>query len=350
MVSAHDPGASRGASQAAEPPQSEQLEVVETPTSPSSALALSRFEFETGKGNEGTKILMVEWNTSMAAQAASSNGDGDSRRNSSDWEVSWEGKTTVLPIRDSDPDTDGGNTRRVYFLLPPGSPVPGLVSIAHLGAGPQRDTSRSVVLHTRPMPAIFPAELGGGRESGRCGVLHSIWAKKRLAELQGEIATEMKTNGEGVGLEMAMQERQWIVDHFGLAPGQDVPKPTRLHIPQAPAIGPASPRSPVGGKLGEKLRGLKLGTSPAELSAASQAARSAQPRPSSSSSSLFTTTFSSDPPGVAVIQVASLDAMVGSGTPQPFQQGNDEATEDELFALPMSPRSPEMKRSPFSLL
>ncbi|KAK3337355.1 hypothetical protein B0T19DRAFT_70213 [Cercophora scortea] len=373
MVSAHDPGASTEASQAAEPPQSEQLEVVETPTSPSSALALSRFEFETGKGNEGTKILMVEWNTSVATQAASSVeenqggvGDGDGKGNSSDWEVSWEGKTTVLAIRDSDPDTDGGNTRRVYFLLPPGSPVPALVSIAHLGAGPQRDSSRSVVLHTKPMPAIFLAELGGGKEPGRCGVLHTIWAKKRLAELQGEIAAEMKTNGEGVGLEMAMQERQWIVDHFGLAPGQDVPKPTRLHIPQAPAMGPASPRSPVGGKLGEKLRGLKLATSPAELSAASQAARSAQPRPSSSS--LLTTALSSDPSGVAVSSfasfggrtmptaepinggIASLDAVVGSGLSQPFHQGNDEATEDELFALPMSPRSPEMKRSPFSLL
>ncbi len=39
--------------------ESEELDVVETPTSPSSALALSRFEFETDKGNEGTKILMV---------------------------------------------------------------------------------------------------------------------------------------------------------------------------------------------------------------------------------------------------------------------------------------------------
>ena len=42
-----------------EPP--EPLDVVETPTSPSSGLARSRFEFETDKRNEGTKILMVEW-------------------------------------------------------------------------------------------------------------------------------------------------------------------------------------------------------------------------------------------------------------------------------------------------
>lgn len=48
--------------------------------------------------------------------------------------------------------------------------------------------------------------------------------------------------------------------------------------------------------------------------------------------------------------VASLDAMVGSGIPAARGQGGDDAIEEDLFALPMSPRSPEMKRSPFSLL
>jgi hypothetical protein len=120
------------------------------------------------------------------------------------------------------------------------------------------------------MPAIFPAGLTTQQDAGLRGVLHTIWAKRRLAELQAEIAAEMKANGESVGLEMAMQERQWIVDHFGLAPDQPgIPQPTRLHIPQS-AAGPASPRSPLGGRLGEKLRGLKLATSPAELAAASQ--------------------------------------------------------------------------------
>jgi len=47
--------------------------------------------------------------------------------------------------------------------------------------------------------------------------------------------------------------------------------------------------------------------------------------------------------------VASLDAIVGSGLPA-AKGGGDDATEEDLFALPMSPRSPEMKRSPFSLL
>lgn len=43
---------------------------------------------------------------------------------------------------------------------------------------------------------------------------------------------------------------------------------------------------------------------------------------------------------------ASLDAMLAGGDLHPRQQEQDQ--EEELFALPMSPRSPEMKRSPFS--
>ncbi len=46
--------------------------------------------------------------------------------------------------------------------------------------------------------------------------------------------------------------------------------------------------------------------------------------------------------------IASLDAIVGS-TVAPGAGGAANGEED-LFALPMSPRSPEMKRSPFSLL
>lgn len=252
----------------------EQLPVVETPTSPFSSSALSRFEFEAGKGNEGTKILMVEWDTSVAG----SSGGGD-------WEVSWEGKTTVLPIRDPDTEKDsnlgsGGSSRRVYFLLPPGAPIPPLVSIMQLG----RSSGDAVgpTIRTKPMPAIFPAELvangehaaAGANSRNKRGVLHTIWAKKRLRELQAEIDTEMRDNVESVGLEMALQEQQWIVDHFGLAEGEvaGAPQPTRLHIPQNPnGPGPASPRSPIGGRLGAKLKGLTgLATSPTELAAAAQ--------------------------------------------------------------------------------
>ena len=46
--------------------------------------------------------------------------------------------------------------------------------------------------------------------------------------------------------------------------------------------------------------------------------------------------------------IASLDAMVGSGVHRPAAPAED--VEEDLFALPMSPRSPEMKRSPFSML
>ena len=67
-----------------------------------------------------------------------------------------------------------------------------------------------------------------------------------------------------------MQERQWIGDHFGLPLVDGVPGPTRLHIPQQPAQGLPSPRSPVGGRLGEKLRGLRLATSPTDLAAATK--------------------------------------------------------------------------------
>lgn len=264
-----------------EPPEPENLPVVETPTSPSSAFALSRFEFEAGKGNEGTKILMVEWDTSVGGFS----GEG------AEWEVSWEGKTTVLPIRDPETETEGGlaigsggQSRRVYFLLPPGAPVPSLVSITQLG-GPGQSAS-GPTLRAKPMPAIFPAELiSNGSDhipsarngQPRRGVLHTIWAKKRLRELAAEIETEMRDNVESVGLEMAMQEQQWIVDHFGLVEGEvaGAPMPTRLHIPQGPpGPGPASPRSPVGGRLGEKLKGLRgLATSPVDLAAAAQGKR-----------------------------------------------------------------------------
>ncbi|KAK4188336.1 hypothetical protein QBC35DRAFT_205261 [Podospora australis] len=331
-----------------EPPES--LEVVETPTSPSSGLALSRFEFETGKGNEGTKVLMVEWDVSIAQHQESREESGNAG-DDNDWDLLWEGKTAALAVRDADSNSKTG-TRRVYFLLPTGASVPTLVSIARKGG------AGSTVLRTKPMPAIFPAELSNQQEAGLRGVLHSIWAKRRLAELQDEIEVEMRTNVESVGLEMAAQEREWIVDHFGLGPDHGVPKPARLHIPQM-TTGPTSPRSPIGGKLGEKLRGLKLATSPAELAAATQATKDAQRR----TQSLITTLspVSSDPSvsigrGAQAISggggIASLDAVIGTGlTPAvTIKQQTDDANEEDLFALPMSPRSPEMRRSPFSIL
>ncbi|KAK0730552.1 hypothetical protein B0H67DRAFT_596660 [Lasiosphaeris hirsuta] len=321
----------------------EPLEVVDTPTSPSSGLALSRFEFEMGKANEGTKVLMVEWDGSVGAAS----GGEERRTNAIDWDVSWEGKATVLQVRDTDPEVVGSNTRRAYFLLPPAAAVPALISITRK-AGEKPGAAAATALHTKPMPAIFLAGLGGGEGAGRRGVLHTIWARKRLAELEVEIESEMKENGESVGLEMALQERQWIVDHFGLGPEQGAPnKTSKLHIPQTP-ISPTSPRSPIGGRLGEKLRGLKLATSPADLAAATQATKPRlQPLSTNEPSAPPLTRLSKDSGNAGL---ASLDAVIGTKLPAPSSQRRDENTEEELFALPMSPRSPEMKRSPFSLL
>lgn len=265
--------------------------VVETPTSPSSSFTLSRFEFEAGtKGNEGTKILMVEWDAAAALKAGTKQ-DGEKGAQSSegattpttlkastdDWEIRWDGKEvlhTMMGI--PDPDTPP-STCRVYFLLPPKAPIPTLVTIAH---------SKSAVadLHAKPLPAIFPEGLvkqqHGGEPSakdkdstkkplgsGTRGVLHTIWAERRVAQLDAEVEAEMRVNGEGVGLEMALQERQWIVERFGL----QIDTSSAEAIPPAPGAGsPASPRNPLGGRLGEKLKGLKLATSPAELAAAKE--------------------------------------------------------------------------------
>lgn len=225
------------------------------------ATHLARFEFS----DRGTKILMVEWYPGAAATTASTlpsqdtssvagkvpSATGDAADNVSTapahipsnpvantavWEVSWPGKSTFLPARDTD---ENDARRRVYFMLPPEAQVPATVTIACPGRA-------SLVL--KPLPAIFPEHFQA--ESGPQGVLHTIWAKKRLRELELEMEAEMRANAESVGLEMALAEKQWIVDNF-------------LRAPAAPA--PTSPRSPVSGRLGDKLKGLRLATSPADL-------------------------------------------------------------------------------------
>jgi hypothetical protein len=98
----------------------------------------------------------------------------------------------------------------------------------------------------------------------------TIWAKKRLDEVEAEIAKELDRDAESVGLEMCLKEKAWLLEHFGLE---------RHEHPAAPALspvslpGPLSPRSPVAGKLAEKLRGLKLATAPADLTAAAAGKR-----------------------------------------------------------------------------
>lgn len=233
---------------------------LETPRGPKagslSITALARFEFEAGKANDGTKILMIEWE------------DDDITRSSSEgsWHVSWEGKTTVMPADERPNDT----TRRFYFLLPPNVTIPPAVTLSY---EPNADSSRARdTLRLNPLPAIFPPELGAtGRSAGKKGVLHTIWAKKRLRVLENEIRDESLNNVEGVALHMAMQEKEWIESNFGVgvhgiesvASSHDSPNNSTAY-----PNGPATPVSPVSGrKLSDKLRGLKLQTSERDLSA-----------------------------------------------------------------------------------
>ncbi|KAI2616555.1 hypothetical protein GGR54DRAFT_230382 [Hypoxylon sp. NC1633] len=321
--------------------------VVDSPVSPASPNALARFEFEMGRGNEGSKILMVEWDPTPTAE------DG--------WIVSWDGKTTTFPVEekveeetggyDVEVEVDNGKQRqrrqRIYFLLPSDTAVPPSVTISHAGAGR--------ALTAKSMPAIFAPGLGiGSRDAGRRGVLHTAWARLRAGQLHDEIRAELRDNSESVGLEMAVQERLWIIDHFGL---DDLRvSDAGATVPPMFSAPPQSPRSPLGGRLGEKLRGLKLATSPAELAHRSgncypQHQVPHLTNPSTAGKSADTTLLRPSAAGEGGSGVASLDAVLGAkqtAAAPPMTQSKE--TEDELFALPMSPRSPEMKTSPFSFL
>ncbi|KAF2197762.1 hypothetical protein GQ43DRAFT_350109, partial [Delitschia confertaspora ATCC 74209] len=343
---------------------------VESP-SISSTNALARFEFETGHGREGTKILMVEWED-----------DASTRGVRGDWHISWEGKTTVLPADDQ----ESNGVHRMYFLLPPGVGVPGIVTLTKRAVDGEGE-GREVVWHTNPLPAIFPPELGG-RARGRKGILHTIWAKKRVQVLQREIEQESKTNVEGIGFLMALQEKEWIEQTFGVNA-----KPASLSIslaePSVATLGPVSPRSPGGGRLMEKLRGLRLGTSERELCAKPEpgagilesnplspessdvavssfaAFKGANPsvlaaKPAQPPQAVKKLAAHAPPPSVIAQQqeqqqqqqsgMASLNAFTA---PAPTFQSRgqafpDDDTDEGLFALPISPRSPEMAKSPFS--
>ena len=180
---------------------------------------------------------MVEWEDD----------ERDASKITADWEVSWEGKSTVLSAKDG---AEGG-LHRVYFLIPPGASIPRIVKVVQAGG-------RS--LQTNPLPAIFSPELGASATaSGKLGVLHTVYAKQRLSVLQKELEHEMKTNGEGIGLEMAMREKQWIEDNFGVGP--------KVMHEQDYTASPtsASPKTPGGSRISEKMKGLKLGTSDSQL-------------------------------------------------------------------------------------
>ena len=367
-----------------DPTENARRDDVESP-SLSSGNALARFEFEPGRSKEGTKVLMVEWEDDAATSTISG-----------DWEVSWEGKRTVLPARGDqqqqpeahrEGETDELPIHRLYFLLGPGVTVPTAVTLR----------KGDVEWKTNPLPAIFAPELGAtARQAGKKGVLHTIWAKKRLQVLQKEIGEESKENAEGIGLEMAAAEKEWIEQNFGIAS-----KPSSISIPSSAAShllpqSPASPRSPGGGRLMDKLKGLKLGTNLQDLnqpadpqsfhnplspetsdvavgSFGSFAALKGMPPPSelaakpaqkpAAPEQPFKRVSAQRPPealaaqqqssygGMGSLNAAFAPPAAASAPIEPTPKGvieDDEAHDDDLFAMPISPRSPEMSKSPFS--
>jgi hypothetical protein len=334
--------------------------------------ALARFEFESGRtSKDGTKVLMVEWEETDATR--------DIRVG---WELSWEGNKTVLPARDQAALRTGEELplNRLYFLLGPGVPIPTAVK---LQKGP-------IAWRTNPLPAIFAPELGAtARQAGKKGVLHTIWAKKRLQVLQDEIEQESKENVEGIGLEMAVAEKEWIEQNFGVAArpgGLSISTTTQSSVPGGLNT-PVSPRSPGGGRLMDRLKGLKLGTSAHDLASGPRPGTNAAPQanplsPESSDVAVggFVGTFAAlkgtppPPPStertqsqpqpqaprkiVAQLPPDSLAAQqrqqAGMGSINAFAAGDvgglapSADADDDLFAVPLSPRSPEMSKSPFS--
>ncbi|KAK6434158.1 hypothetical protein LTR95_009658 [Oleoguttula sp. CCFEE 5521] len=379
MSSASPPPAVKTSFPPSPNPSTHPSSAVESP-SLSSSNALARYELAptppsptTSKPKDSTKVLLVEWED-----------DSTTTFLPGTWEITWEGKRTVLPAKDQTAKPgEEVPLHRLYFLLGAGVPVPTTISL------------RKADIHwkTNPLPAIFSPELGAtAREAGKKGVLHTIWAKKRLQVLQDEIAAEARENVEGVGYEMALAEMGWIEANFGVAA-----KPTGIQIPRSsvsqPALAsPTSPRSPGGGRLMEKLKGLKLGTNSDALAPSSPlnpalnplspetsdvayssfgafaalkgvpdasvlAAKSAQP-PASTPQIAAPTQLRMQahrPPDASAGggEMGSLNALAASSEVR-FERssaavtGGGDDTEDDLFALPMSPRSPEMAKSPFS--
>ncbi|RGP76586.1 hypothetical protein FSPOR_17 [Fusarium sporotrichioides] len=351
---------------------------------------LARFEFS----DAGTKVLMVEWypdavqgpavsadpstgssvehsapttdQPSVAEPASVSDpGIKTGTTDNTFWQVSWPGKSTNLPAADLETESEAGTTpgsstrqrrRRVFFLLPANATVPSTITITPPGAPS---------LNLKPLPAIFPPGLAA--DPGNRGVLHTLWARQRLAAIDREVEDELRNNAEGVGVEMALEERKWILDTFI--------NPPQLLADSLPR--PAATRSPTG-RLGDKLKGLKLATSPADLTPSTTGTRMSlclclsqqlkltshpvantfmspisqshpfQPRGRDiavSSHEAMTSGTSAGPISLNAALHGDI-AAAASAPARPMRRDDD----DDLFALPMSPRSPDMKKSPFSAL
>ncbi|KAJ0415506.1 hypothetical protein BJY00DRAFT_257757 [Aspergillus carlsbadensis] len=334
---------------------------LETPRRGSGSLsftALARFEFEAGKGNDGTKILMIEWEDDDRSRSSFPRGGS--------WNVEWEGKKAVLPADEK----TSNNTRRLYFLLPPHVMIPPGVTLTYNPPASSTTASdKPNPIQLNPLPAIFPPELGAdGRSAGKKGVLHTIWAKKRLQVLEKEIHEESLNNVEGIALHMALQEKEWIEDNFGLGP--DAHKHSIQNQDPNYPMGPATPVSPTaGGKLGEKLRGLKLQTSQRGLASQSEGAHLLSPQSPDVAVSSFNSFHSIQPPASrpaptsqpsepvkAVVHYppesiqAQQNVSFNTGFASMGAAARTSSTDsgEDLFAKALSPRSPDLPRSPFS--
>ncbi|KAJ5095898.1 hypothetical protein NUU61_005254 [Penicillium alfredii] len=375
-------------------PDSEFAEL-ETPRGPISGslsiTALARFEFEAGKGNDGTKILMIEWE------------DDDLTRSTLEgsWHVSWTGKTTVLPANDRPSES----LRRFYFLLPPNVTIPPVVTLSYesrAATTEQTDTADTTTstppskprdtFQLNPLPAIFPPELGAtGRAAGKKGVLHTIWAKKRLRVLEQEIHDECLNNAEGIALHMVVQEKEWIETNFGIT-SRAVDTVASSHDSSTSSsvypTGPATPVSPISGrKLTDKLKGLKLQTSEKDLSAKAGPGPNTAHLLSPQSPDVAVSSFSSFR-NIASRPMHSMLTPDTNPTPTPSSHTNPSGPDslktvahhppesvqeaqqtsgpggfaamgsitrttsaesgEDLFAKALSPRSPDLPRSPFS--
>ncbi|RBR12326.1 uncharacterized protein FIESC28_08665 [Fusarium coffeatum] len=373
MTTAPSSGSSRPATLSASesaPTQDSSSSAGEVPIVPTVEVQhLARFEFS----DAGTKVLMVEWypdavpgpaasadpstnssgvNSAPATDKVSATGPAsdsapeeniDTVDNAS-WQVSWPGKSTNLPAPDLEPAPDAGTSpesstrrrrRRVFFLLPANATVPSTITITPPGAPS---------LNLKPLPAIFPPGLAA--DPGNRGVLHTLWARQRLAAIDREIADELRNNAEGVGVEIALEERRWILETF-------------INPPQLPADShphPAATRSTTG-RLGDKLKGLKLATSPADLTPSTTAntfmspisqSHPFQPQGRDIAVSSHEAMSTNAPAGPISLNAALHGDIITAASAPARSMGHDD--DDGLFALPMSPRSPDMKKSPFSAL
>lgn len=378
----------------------DEMPVARSPTTPNtlhSVTALARFEFEPGRGNDGTKIMMVEWQD-----------ENKERHKVGSWVVSWPGKRTSFAADDNPSDS----TNRLYFLLPPGETIPPSITISYQPPNNQqkqvkgktatqqrlqiqesssrpssRDGGPEVLrMSVNPLPAIFTPELGAtAKASGKRGVLHTIWAKRRLQVLAREIQSESEFNLEGIGLEMALAEKQWIEQNFGLnLPQTRSVNPAGLKIdlgavqdraskaPLSPGI--QSPRTPGGRRLTDKLKGLSLVTAdgivntPTNMNplspevgdmAVSSFATFKGDRSSTTKSAESRRMVAIKPPDqvtddqaqAASASLAQIATHSSSRKPETRAAHDDEqvAESEDLFAKSLSPRDPDEPKSPFSI-